>query len=86
MPLRFTVHDTVDSTNTLLKQYAEAGEPEGLVCIANRQTMGKGRVGTYLLFPAGYGCLYESASAAQAVDAGCAADYDGGGGCGSPCG
>ena len=51
MPLRFTVHDTVDSTNPLLKQYAEAGEPEGLVCIANRQTMGKGRVGRTFYSP-----------------------------------
>lgn len=37
--------DTVDSTNTYLKQEAMHGAPHGLCAIANEQTAGRGRVG-----------------------------------------
>lgn len=37
--------DITESTNTLAKQAAEAGEPEGLVIQALRQTAGRGRHG-----------------------------------------
>lgn len=51
LPLRFEVQDVVTSTNTVLKQRAEEGEPEGLVCVANRQTLGKGRRGRSFYSP-----------------------------------
>lgn len=50
-PLQFEVYEEVPSTNTILKQKAEAGAPEGLVCVANRQTMGKGRLGRSFYSP-----------------------------------
>jgi BirA family biotin operon repressor/biotin-[acetyl-CoA-carboxylase] ligase len=37
--------DRVGSTNTLAHKYAERGEAEGTVVIADRQTAGKGRLG-----------------------------------------
>ena len=38
-------YDTIDSTNTKAKQLAEAGEPEGILLVADEQTNGKGRRG-----------------------------------------
>lgn len=37
--------DTVDSTNTALKELARAGAESGTVLIARRQTGGRGRLG-----------------------------------------
>ena len=42
-PVAVEVVDSVDSTNNALKKAAEAGEKEGKVLIALRQTAGKGR-------------------------------------------
>lgn len=39
------VLDEIDSTNREVMRQAEAGADEGLVIIANRQTMGRGRLG-----------------------------------------
>ena len=41
--LRLEVEQLVSSTNTLLRQRAEAGEPEGLALVAAAQTAGRGR-------------------------------------------
>lgn len=41
--LRLEVQPVVTSTNTLLRQRAEEGEPEGLVLAAAQQTAGRGR-------------------------------------------
>ena len=46
-----TVFDTVDSTNTLLKQAAEEGAPEGTVFAAIQQTGGRGRLGRRFYSP-----------------------------------
>lgn len=51
--------DTVDSTNTECKRRAVAGEPEGLVVIADEQTGGRGRLGRSFQSPKGRG-LYLS--------------------------
>jgi len=47
------------STNTDLMRLAEAGEKEGLLLVANRQTGGRGRLGRSFFSPAGTG-LYMS--------------------------
>lgn len=39
------VYPELDSTNTLLRQMAEAGAPEGTLIVTERQTAGKGRFG-----------------------------------------
>jgi BirA family transcriptional regulator, biotin operon repressor / biotin---[acetyl-CoA-carboxylase] ligase len=44
-------HETVDSTNTLLKDLAACGAPEGTVVIAEEQTGGRGRMGRAWLSP-----------------------------------
>lgn len=44
-PVRIEVRREVTSTNTVLKQEAERGAPEGSVLIAESQTAGKGRLG-----------------------------------------
>lgn len=49
--LRLEVRGEVTSTNTVLKQQAEAGELEGNVLVAERQTMGKGRSGRSFYSP-----------------------------------
>jgi len=41
----YMVLDEIDSTNREAMRQAEAGAEEGLVIIANRQTMGRGRLG-----------------------------------------
>ncbi len=53
------VRETVTSTNTVLKEIAEHGGREGMVVIANKQTMGKGRLGRSFYSPKGGG-LYMS--------------------------
>ena len=45
------VFDSVDSTNTLVRRYADEGAAEGKVVIARRQTAGKGRLGRSFYSP-----------------------------------
>jgi BirA family biotin operon repressor/biotin-[acetyl-CoA-carboxylase] ligase len=45
------VYDSVTSTNTLLRQLADAGAPDGTVIIARQQTAGKGRQGRAFFSP-----------------------------------
>ena len=54
---RWTIHvfDTISSTNTVLKEMAEQGEPEGTILIASEQTAGRGRMGRRFFSPAGTG-------------------------------
>ena len=47
--------ETIDSTNTRLKQLAAAGAPNGTVLIADQQTGGRGRLGRSFLSPPGLG-------------------------------
>jgi len=51
--------ETVTSTNTVLKERAAAGAPEGTVLIAQQQTGGRGRLGRSFSSPKGTG-LYTS--------------------------
>jgi len=53
------VAETVTSTNTVLKERAAAGAPEGTVLIARQQTGGRGRLGRSFASPRGTG-LYTS--------------------------
>ena len=57
--LRLKLFDSISSTNTVLKEMAEAGEPEGLCLIAEEQTAGRGRLGRSFFSPPGSG-LYMS--------------------------
>ena len=50
-----TVYDELPSTNTVLKQFAEQGAPEGTVILAQRQTNGRGRLGRSFFSPADSG-------------------------------
>lgn len=50
-PLDIHVYPTVTSTNTVLKEMAEQGAPEGTVIIAEEQTAGKGRMGKSFFSP-----------------------------------
>lgn len=59
VPVRIEVRREVTSTNTVLKQEAERGAPEGSVLIAESQTAGKGRLGRQFHSPHGTG-LYLS--------------------------
>lgn len=52
--------ETIDSTNTECKRRAMAGDPEGLVVLAEEQTGGRGRLGRTFQSPKGCG-LYLSA-------------------------
>ena len=45
----------VTSTNTVIKEMALAGAPDGSVCVAESQTAGKGRLGRSWSAPAGKG-------------------------------
>ena len=47
--------DTIDSTNTRLKELARQGAPHGTVLIADRQTGGRGRLGRSFQSPSGMG-------------------------------
>lgn len=49
------VRKTVTSTNTLAKEMAAAGAPEGTVIIASEQTEGRGRMGRRFYSPASTG-------------------------------
>jgi BirA family biotin operon repressor/biotin-[acetyl-CoA-carboxylase] ligase len=42
---RYEYHASVASTNTLAREHAEAGAPDGLVIVADEQTAGRGRSG-----------------------------------------
>ncbi len=50
-----SVFESVTSTNTLLKEMAANGAPDGTVIIAESQTAGKGRMGRSFFSPAGTG-------------------------------
>ncbi len=52
-PFRLLVKDTVDSTNDEIRRLAEAGMPEGLIVLTDRQTQGRGRRGAAWFSPAG---------------------------------
>lgn len=52
---RIELFKSVTSTNTVLKQMAENGAPEGTVVIAEEQTMGKGRYGRSFYSPSNTG-------------------------------
>lgn len=52
---KLTVLDTVDSTNTRLKQMAAAGAPEGTAVLADCQLQGRGRRGREFASPKGVG-------------------------------
>ena len=56
---RITALDSVDSTNTRLKELAEAGAPEFTVLTAEEQTAGRGTAGRSFSSPRGEG-LYLS--------------------------
>lgn len=49
--LLISVEEEVTSTNTVLKQVAVQGAPEGTVLLASRQTAGKGRLGRSFYSP-----------------------------------
>lgn len=53
MQFRLECHEVLESTSTLLKQRAEAGEAEGLAIQALRQSAGRGRQGRGWESPAG---------------------------------
>lgn len=46
-------YDQVQSTNDLLREWAERGEPEGLVVTAEEQLAGRGRMGRKWIVPRG---------------------------------
>jgi len=48
-------YDQISSTNTVAREKAEAGAPEGLVVVAEEQLDGRGRLGRQWLSPAGKG-------------------------------
>ena len=50
---RLEVYDVCDSTNTIVTIAAGNGAPEGLVVVADRQTMGRGRRGRSWQSPPG---------------------------------
>ncbi len=58
-PFAITVYPQVTSTNTLLREAAENGAPEGTVIVAESQTAGRGRRGHTFWSPDGTG-LYLS--------------------------
>ncbi len=49
------VYRSITSTNTVLKEMAEKGTPEGKILIAEEQTAGKGRMNRAFYSPAGTG-------------------------------
>ncbi len=53
MWFRLECHEVLESTSTLIKQRAEAGEAEGLAILARRQNAGRGRQGRGWESPAG---------------------------------
>ena len=57
--VQIITYDTIDSTNTQAKMYAESGDGERAVFIASEQTAGRGRLGRSFISEAGKG-LYLS--------------------------
>ena len=53
--VEFEIFDTLGSTNTYLKERAVLGASEGLIAIANGQTVGRGRMGRSFSSPDGSG-------------------------------
>lgn len=51
--LKVDCRETVDSTNTLIRQAAQDGAEEGLVISAEQQTAGRGRRGRSWVSPPG---------------------------------
>lgn len=52
-PFRLLVKESVGSTNDELRKLAEAGTPEGLIVLAEKQTEGRGRRGAAWFSPPG---------------------------------
>ncbi|MEA3274139.1 MAG: bifunctional biotin--[acetyl-CoA-carboxylase] ligase/biotin operon repressor BirA [Pseudomonadota bacterium] len=50
---RLEIHDNIDSTNSHLMREAHAGAPTGTLCLAERQTAGRGRRGRTWVSPFG---------------------------------
>lgn len=50
-----SVRQTVSSTNSLVKEMANCGAPEGCMVLANEQTAGRGRMGRSFFSPQGTG-------------------------------
>ena len=50
---RLEIHDAIDSTNSQLMREAAAGAPSGTLCLAERQTAGRGRLGRTWVSPFG---------------------------------
>jgi len=50
---RMEIHDALDSTNTRLMREAADGAPSGTLCLAERQTAGRGRLGRTWVSPFG---------------------------------
>jgi BirA family biotin operon repressor/biotin-[acetyl-CoA-carboxylase] ligase len=50
---RLEIHDDIDSTNSHLMREAQAGAPSGALCLAERQTAGRGRHGRNWVSPFG---------------------------------
>lgn len=55
---RLEVYPTLDSTNSYLLAGARAGWPSGAVCLAERQTAGRGRQGRNWVTPFGAGLAF----------------------------
>ena len=55
---RFDIRKSVTSTNTVLRELAVKGAPEGTVVVAEEQTAGKGRMGRSFHSPAGHGVYF----------------------------
>ncbi|MBQ7038703.1 MAG: biotin--[Clostridia bacterium] len=56
---RLQLYGEVDSTNTLAREFAAAGAPEGTIILADTQRQGRGRMGRQFFSPKGSG-LYMS--------------------------
>ena len=54
------VFEEVDSTNTMLKELGRSGAPAGTVIVADRQTVGRGRLGRSFLSPGGVGVYFSA--------------------------
>jgi len=50
---RLEIHDNIDSTNSRLMREAAEGAPSGTLCLAERQTAGRGRLGRGWVSPFG---------------------------------
>lgn len=52
-PFRLFVRETVESTNDEIRMLAQAGAPDGVIVVAERQTAGRGRRGAAWFSPVG---------------------------------